>query len=257
VSDFKGKAAVVTGAGVGIGYAVCAALAQAGATVCLNDIDQQLAHESAETINSSLGVERVFAHACDVADVAAVRRMIDSFAVRCERLDIVVANAGITSYAPFLEETVANFDRIHSVNVRGAYFTCQAAARHMIELGTAAGRLLLLSSVTGVRALAQLGAYGITKAAVRHMAQSLAVELGPSGITVNAIAPGATLTERTLSDEPNYESIWAELAPNGRVGRVSDIASLALFLCSPRAGHITGQTIVVDGGWTLQSPMPG
>lgn len=254
--ELDGKIALVTGAGVGIGYELCSQLAQAGVIVALNDIDDELAGRSAAKLNDDLPEPRVYPFACDVADVQNVRQMIDDLAGRFGRLDIVIANAGLTSYAPFLEESVANFDRISGVNIRGSYFTCQAAARRMIELGTAGGRLLLLSSVTGIQALPRLGAYGITKAAIRHMAKTLAVELGRHGITVNAIAPGATLTERTLRDDPEYEVNWGDLTPTGRAGRTNDIAPLALFLCSPAASHITGQTITVDGGWTLHSPMP-
>jgi 3-oxoacyl-[acyl-carrier protein] reductase len=127
----------------------------------------------------------------------------------------------------------------------------------MIALGTENGRIVLLSSVTGVQGFADLTAYGVTKAGIRHMAKALAVALGRHGITVNAIAPGATLTERTLADDPDYDAHWSAVTPTGRAGTVEDIVAAALFLCSAEARHVTGQTIVVDGGWTLQSPIPG
>ena len=119
-----------------------------------------------------------------------------------------------------------------------------------------AGRILLLSSVTGVQAHRNLSAYGVTKAGIRMMAKALALELGPYGITVNAIAAGATLTERTLRDDPGYEQNWNEVAPNGRTATVEDIAAALLFLASDEARHVTGQTLVVDGGWTIYSPLP-
>ncbi|RME51594.1 MAG: SDR family oxidoreductase, partial [Caldilineae bacterium] len=250
------RVAVVTGAGVGIGFALCRAFAEDGAHVVLNDIDPERATRAAATINQAVGEERVTPVALDVADVAGVRRMIQDAAARWGRLDVVIANAGITNYGPFLDYTPEAFDRIVAVNLRGSYFTAQAAARQMIALGMEEGRILLTSSVTGVQAFPNLGAYGVTKAGIRHMAKVLALELGPHHITVNAICPGATLTERTLADDPHYEDNWAEVTPTGRVGYVDDIVAAARFLASPAARHVTGQTLIVDGGWSLQSPIP-
>ena len=251
------KVVIVTGAGVGIGFALCQTFAGAGAVVALNDIDAALAEQAAAKINDSIGVERVHPYAFDVADVPAVQAMVDDVATRYGRLDVVIANAGLTDQGPFLEYSVAAFDRVTAVNLRGSFFTAQAAARQMIALGTQNGRIVLLSSVTGVQGFADLTAYGVTKAGIRHMAKALAVALGRHGITVNAIAPGATLTERTLADDPDYDAHWSAVTPTGRAGTVEDIVAAALFLCSAEARHVTGQTIVVDGGWTLQSPIPG
>jgi len=113
-----------------------------------------------------------------------------------------------------------------------------------------------MSSVTGIQAHLNLGGYGITKAGIRMMAKIIAVEVGHYGITANAISPGATLTERTLQEDPDYEKNWASVTPNGRVGHVEDIVAAALYLASPEARHVTGQTLVVDGGWTIHSPLP-
>ncbi len=259
MKHFAEKVVVVTGAGIGIGFEICRRFALAGATVALNDIDSAVAVSAVEKINAEVGVESVFSYGLDVADVAAVRTMISQVAERFGRLDVVVANAGITNYGPFLSYSPEAFDRISSVNLRGSYFTAQAAAQTMIEQRSGkaeGGRILLLSSVTGLRAFKNLSAYGMTKAAICHMARALAGELGEHGITVNAIAPGATLTERTLADDPQYERNWAGVTPTGQVGHVEDIANTTLFLASPEARQITGQTIVVDGGWTLSSPLP-
>lgn len=252
---FEGKSVVVTGAGLGIGYALCRAFAQEGAVVALNDIDPNLAQEAADRINGESGSRQVHAYSCDVSDVEAVRGMFADFLARTGRLDIAVANAGITNYGEFLEFTPQAFDRLTGVNLRGSFFTAQTAAKIMIEKQTA-GRILLMSSVTGVQAFLNLGAYGMTKAAIRMLAKTIGLELGKYGITVNAIAPGAILTERTLKDDPGFEENWASVTPNRRSGYVEDIVAAALFLSSPEARHVTGQTIVVDGGWTLQSPIP-
>jgi glucose 1-dehydrogenase len=111
--------------------------------------------------------------------------------------------------------------------------------------------------VTGIQAHKYLTAYGMTKAAIQMMARNLVVELSPYGITINAIAPGATITERTMAMEPEYDKTWSKLTPLGKPGTTDDIADAAVFLLSDRAGHITGQTLAIDGGWTAVSPAPG
>lgn len=252
---FAGKAVLVTGAGAGIGYALCRAFAGAGAMVALNDIDPALGHAAAQQINDALGVERTYPYAGDVANVETVRAMCQDFMKRAGRLDVVIANAGITNYGEFLTYTPEAFDRVTEVNLRGSFFTAQAAARLMIGAHIP-GRIILMSSVTGIQAHLNLGCYGMTKAAIQMLAKTVALEVGKYGITVNAICPGATLTERTLRDDPRYESNWAGVTPTGRVGYVEDIVAAALYLASPEARHVTGQTLVVDGGWTIQSPLP-
>jgi 3-oxoacyl-[acyl-carrier protein] reductase len=258
---FAGKTVFVTGAAVGIGFGLCRAFAEAGALVALNDVNEALAQTAAAKINANLPAPTVTPYTFDVAEVTAVQNAITHFAQQHGRLDIVIANAGITQYGKFLEYTAADFDRVMGVNLRGSYFTAQAAARQMIELGMANahspdGRILLMSSVTGLRAFKSLGTYGISKAGIIHMARVLALELGAVGITVNAICPGAIVTERTVADDPDYAAKWGGVTPDGRAGEVEDIVAAALFLASPAARHITGQTIQVDGGWSLRSPTP-
>jgi glucose 1-dehydrogenase len=255
MSTFSGKAVVVTGAGTGIGYALCQAFASAGATVALNDIDLLLCQRAAQQINETVGAERVLPYACDVADVEAVRALFQRFVDTTGTLDIAIANAGITNYGEFLTSTPEDFDRLMGVNLRGSFFTAQTAARLMIEAHTP-GRIILMSSVTGIQAHLNLAGYGITKAGIRMMAKTIALEVSKYGITANAISPGAILTERTLQDDPNYEKNWASVTPAGRVGYVEDIVAAARYLASPEARHVTGQTLVVDGGWTIQSPLP-
>lgn len=255
MSAFSEKAVLVTGAGTGIGYALCKAFAQAGALVGLNDIDPALSHRAAQQINESLGAELVYPYAGDVAHVEDIQRICQEFMQRAGRLDIVIANAGITNYGEFLTYTPEAFDHLTSVNLRGSFFTAQTAARLMIGAGIP-GRIIFMSSVTGIQAHLNLGCYGMTKAGIRMMARTIALEISKYGITVNAISPGATLTERTLHNDPQYESHWAEVIPTGHVGYVEDVAAAALYLASPEARHVTGQTLVVDGGWTIQSPLP-
>lgn len=251
----EGKVALVTGAGAGIGFALCRALAQAGASVVLNDLDAALAEHAAGRINAEAARDAVVAEPFDVADVGALRSAVDRATRQFGRLDIAVANAGLTNYGSFLDYTPEAFDRLLAVNLRGSYFTAQAAAQAMVARGIA-GRIVLMSSVTGVKAFLNLSAYGVTKAGIQHMARTLALELGPHGITVNAVAPGAILTERTLADDPGFEANWASVTPTQRAGYVDDVVAAVLFLVAPGAQHVTGQTIVVDGGWSLASPLP-
>jgi NAD(P)-dependent dehydrogenase (short-subunit alcohol dehydrogenase family) len=168
------------------------------------------------------------------------------------RLDIVVANAGLTLFGDFFEYTPASFAEVMRVNLQGTFFLAQAAAIQMRAQGDG-GSIVFTSSVTGHQAHRQLTAYGMSKAAIEMLARSLVVELSPYRITVNAVAPGATLTERTAAD-PNYEQTWSALTPLGRPATPADIAQAVLFLAGPGARHITGQTLIVDGGWTVVSP---
>jgi NAD(P)-dependent dehydrogenase (short-subunit alcohol dehydrogenase family) len=140
------------------------------------------------------------------------------------------------------------------VNLGGTFFLAQAAANQM-KKQTEGGSLLFTSSVTGHQAHKDLAAYGMSKAALEMLAKNLVIELSQYKINVNTIAPGATLTERTLSD-PEYFATWSRITPIGRPADVSDIANAALFLVSNKARHITGQSLIVDGGWTSISPSP-
>ena len=190
-----------------------------------------------------------------MADVDAVRAMVAGIVERHGRLDAAVANAAISHFGPFLDEEPSDVEPVFAVNLWGTYFTAQAAARAMVE-GGVGGRIVLITSVAGVQAIKGLSAYGATKSGLQMLARTLALELGPHGITVNAVGPGATLTDRTRLETPDYEGAWGSVVPAGRVGDVHDVAAAVLFLCSPEAGYVTGQTLMVDGGWTATSPVP-
>lgn len=251
-ADFTGKVAIVTGAGQGIGFEICRRLALQGAQVVLNDIDETLTHQAVEQIRKQNG-------ACigmpgNAADVVFIRQMVDTAVGRFGKLDLVIANAGITLFADFFEYTPEAFAKVMELNLGGSFFLAQAAARQIKEQQSG-GSILFMSSVVGHQAHKNLAAYAITKAGLEMLAKNLVVELSPYGINVNAVAPGATLTERTLNDA-DYEATWSRITPMGRPATTTDIANAALFLVSDAARHITGQSLVIDGGWTSVSPSP-
>ena len=249
---FKGKTAIITGAGRGIGFEIGRRLAGEGAAVILNDIDEGLALEAAERISALGGICRAVAG--DSSASATIERMVGLAVSDFGSLDIAIANAGITLFGEFLTYPLASFESVLRVNLVGTFFLAQAAARQMKAQGKG-GALLFMSSVTGHQAHKDLAAYGMTKAALEMLAKNLVIELSYYRITVNSIAPGATLTERT-TDDAAYEKTWSAITPMGRPANTGDIAEAALFLVSDGARHITGQNLIIDGGWTSISPSP-
>lgn len=251
---FANQTVIVTGAGEGIGYEIARQFCREGASVLLNDILPERAKAAAEAIAAETGSACVAAPG-DVADVDATRALVSQAAEAFGRLDVCVCNAGLTSWGDFFDYAVADFERVVGVNLRGSYFLAQAAARQFRAQGKG-GRIVLTSSVTGHRAVPYLSAYGMTKAALEMLARNLVLELSPHGITINCVAPGAVITPRNLQDDPDYERRWGNLIPIGEAIQPADIANAALFLASAESGKITGQAIVVDGGWTSASPIP-
>lgn len=250
---FENQAAIVTGAGQGIGFEIAKQLSCQGACVILNDANETLATEAASKIRDKGGECVAFAGDASKPDI--IDGMVDE-AMRCfGKLTITVANAGITLFGDFFEYPAENLKKVLEVNLMGSFLLTQAAARQMRQQKSG-GRILLMSSVVGHQAHQFLGAYAMTKAGLEMLAKNLVLELSPYGITINTVAPGATLTERTLAEDPAYPKIWSAITPMGRPAICEDIANAALFLLSPFSGHITGQSLVVDGGWTSVSPLP-
>jgi glucose 1-dehydrogenase len=251
--SFKNKVAIITGAGQGIGFEICLRLAAEGVHIILNDIDAGLTTMAVANIKKNTG-SVCTAMAGDAGDVIFIQEMVNSAIDQYGKIDIVIANAGITLFGDFFTYSPESFLRVMQVNLAGTFFLAQAVANQM-KKQEAGGSLLFTSSVTGHQAHKQLAAYGMSKAALEMLAKNLVIELSPFKINVNTIAPGATLTERT-SDDPDYVATWSRITPMGRPASVTDIAEAALFLVSEKAKHITGQTIIIDGGWTCISPSP-
>jgi glucose 1-dehydrogenase len=250
--NVQGKVAIVTGAGQGIGFEICRQLAAGGAHVVLNDVDASLCSKACQIIIQEKG--SCASTSGDASDMLVIRKLIHTAMNHFGKLDIVVANAGITLFGDFLTYLPDSFYRVMQVNLGGSFFLAQQAAIQMKKQGTG-GSILFTSSVTGHQAHKNLAAYSMTKAALEMLAKNLVIELSSYQINVNTIAPGATLTERTL-DDPSYEETWSKITPIGRPATVQDIAHAALFLVSPQAKHITGQSLIIDGGWTSVSPSP-
>ncbi|MCY3831449.1 MAG: SDR family NAD(P)-dependent oxidoreductase [Chloroflexi bacterium] len=251
---FANQTVIVTGAGEGIGYEVARQFCAEGASVLLNDILPDRAQAAADAIAAETRA-RCVAAAGDVADVDTVRALVKQAVATFGELNICVCNAGLTSWGDFFSYAPADFERVLAVNLRGSYFLAQAAARQFRDQASS-GRIVLMSSVTGHRAVPYLSAYGMTKAALEMLAKNLVLELSPHGITINCVAPGAVITPRNLNDDPDYEARWGSLIPVGQAIQTSDIANAVLFLASTESARITGQAIVVDGGWTSTSPIP-
>lgn len=249
---FEGKVAIVTGAGQGIGFEISRQLAAEGARVLLNDLDTELCQTAADRIASEGG--QCFAVSGDVGDTQFTRSLVNTAVDRYGQLDIAIANAGITLFSDFFDYTPEAFYRVLQVNMGGTFFLTQAAALQM-KKQPRGGSILFTSSVVGHQAHKQLAAYAMTKAGIEMLAKNLVIELAKFGINVNAIAPGATLTERTLEDK-EYAATWSKLSPTGRPSTTADIAGAALFLVSEEAKQITGQTLIIDGGWSAISPSP-
>ncbi len=256
-----GRVAVVTGASHEIGAAMAEELAGRGAAVV---VGHHGASELADAVVARIRQTgaRAIAVDGDLSTVADNRRLVERAVEQLGRVDVFVANAGLTRWAPFLEVDEDTWDTVVDLNLKGSYFGAQAAARQMVAQRADApgdpfgGRIVFSSSVTGTLAIANASAYAVTKAGLQHMARVLALELGPHGITVNALAIGATVNERNLADDSEYAEHWASVVPAGRVGMPRDVGVALAYLASPDAAIVTGHTLAVDGGWSGMGRTP-
>lgn len=247
------KVAIITGAGQGIGLEIARKLLESGSNIILNDLEVSLTDEAVASL-SQIGKGMILGCSGDSSSEEVISEMVDLALQHFGHIDQVVANAGITLFGNFLDYSRKDFSEVMRVNQAGTFFLTQAVARIM-KVQENGGSILFTSSVTAHQSHENLAAYAMSKSAIEMLAKNLVIELAPFGIRINTIAPGATITERTTSD-PDYVKTWSKLTPLGRPAFTSDIAEAAAFLLSDAARHITGQTLIVDGGWTAISPSP-
>lgn len=240
----NGQVAIVTGAGAGIGRASAETLARAEARLLVSDRDAATAEETAAAIRTAGG--EALGIACDVTDEAALAGLVSAALGRFGRLDILVNNAGGGGPKPF-EMPMADFEWAYRLNVYSVFRLCQLAAPHMQAAG--GGAIVNISSMAGENTNRRMASYASSKAAANHLTRNIAFDLGPMGIRVNAVAPGAIKTQalaRVLT--PEIEAAMLMHTPLGRLGLAEDIANAVLFLCSPLAAWISGQVLTVSGG---------
>ncbi len=244
--SLAGRVALVTGAQQGIGRAAARALAAAGADVAGTWRDDAAAAAATEAEVRAAG-RQAFLVRADIADVAESARMVEAVLRRFGRLDILVNNAGIFPRAPFLEMTEALWDGVHSVNLKGAAFCAQAAARAMIA-GGAGGAIVNMASMA-VRGSPRGAHYSASKAGLVGLTRAMALELAPHRIRVNAIAPGLidTAQPRQGSTEEGLAALAAAI-PLGRIGQAAEIADAVVFLASDGAAFMTGEVVHINGG---------
>jgi 3-oxoacyl-[acyl-carrier protein] reductase len=250
--SFTGRTAVVTGAGRGMGRSHAQAFAARGAEVGVIDIDEALVDETVAAIVEAGG--RAHGVACDVADVAAIGVAIAEIEKRAGRIDILVNNAGIDDMRTIEEIDEASFDRMFGVHVKGTFFATRAAVPGMKARGS--GKIVVTASTAGMTGLAGDSHYAGAKAALLGLTKAWAKELAPFGIHVNAVAPGATMTEMVLTKLAMREASMARIrqrldagaVPLGRYAEPEEITAVVLFLASQEASFITGQVISPNGG---------
>ncbi len=253
--DLRGKVAVVTGASRGIGRAIAERMAEAGARVVISSRKQPACDAVAAAIDGLHGEGRALAIAASISAKDDLARMVDRVLSEWGRIDILVCNAASNPYyGPMAGIGDDQFRKILDNNILASHWLVQMVQPGMI--GRRDGVVILVSSVGGLRGSSTIGAYNLSKAADMQLARNLAVELGPHNIRVNCIAPGLIKTDfaRALWDNPGTLKAYTDATPLGRIGDPDEIAGTAVFLASAAGAFATGQTFVIDGGYTVMGP---
>jgi 2-deoxy-D-gluconate 3-dehydrogenase len=251
--DLTGKGAVVAGGGGGLGRGVAVALAAAGAVVVVVGRDRSRLEDTCADVASVGGL----AVPC-VADVTlpdTFERALEAAVERTGGIDVLVNCAGVQLRKLALDVTPDEWDAMIDINLKAVFFSCQAAARRMGDKG---GSIINVTSLTEFIGIQTLSVYGACKGGVAQMTRAMAVEWAASGIRVNALAPGrirTAMTEQLFEDDATRES-FMRVIPMARLGLASDVGNAAVFLASPASSYVTGQTLVVDGGWMAAGGAP-
>jgi len=242
--DFTNKTVVVTGSGRGIGLAIARRFASLGANVVISDLDQgQVDRVAAEFGDRGAG------YACNVTDPAQVDRLFEQTMNRFGRVDVVVNNAGVTRDTLLVRMDEKDWDIVLDINLKGAFLVTKAAARIMMKQRS--GRIVNISSVVGLTGNAGQANYSASKAGLLGLTRTVAKELAPRGVTVNAVAPGYIATDMTEAIPEAAKKHFLEKIPLTRPGSPDDVASAVMYLSSDDASYITGQVLAVDGGMTI------
>ena len=244
--DLSGKTALVTGATGGIGGAIARVFHEAGATVAISGRQA----DKLDALAKDLG-ERAHVLPCDLADRAAVAKLIDEAVAKMGGLSILVNNAGLTRDNLFMVMKDEQWDEVIAVNLTSTFMLCRAAARAMLRAKPSFGRIINISSISGVFGNPGQGNYAASKSGVIGMTKSLAREIAPRGITANCIAPGFIQTAMTDALNEKQTQEIAKMIPAQRFGTADEIAAGALYLASTEAGYVTGQTLHINGGMAM------
>lgn len=246
--EVKEQVVLVSGGSRGIGRAIAAGFASRGASVIITGRKGKSLGAIASDL-SELG-SPVRGIACDVADTEQIESLVDEVIQEYGRIDTLINVAGVNRRKPALDITLEDYDFVLDVNLKGAFFLSQTVGRHMIE--RARGSQINIASLNSDRPLKDVAPYAMSKAAIAHMTRSLALEWGPLGVRVNALAPGFILTDltRQLWSDKDMQAWGKANTPQGRLGRPEDMIGTAVFLASPASEFLTGQVLYVDGGFT-------
>jgi len=259
IMSIENKVTIITGAAQGIGLACGERFAREGARVVLADINAEKGEAAAESVRSA-GGDAIFV-GCDVGDKAQVVSLVEKAVERYGRLDVMISNAAILHIAGILDLEEEDYDRVVRVNLKGFFLTGQAAARQMVAQG-GGGSIINMSSIQAVITLPNILTYSICKGGVKSLTVSMALALADKGIRVNAIGPGSIATDmvkQLMVDDAARDKLLSR-TPLGRLGRPSEVASVAVFLASDESSYVTGETIYVDGGrlgLNYTVPVPG
>ena len=248
--DLTGKVAVVTGASMGIGYGLAKALAHAGARVAVTARSMDELRRLVDEIAAE-GHEAA-AFALDLTQVGRIGAVMDDIAAHFGRIDILVNNAGLGANHPATEVTEADWDGMMDVNLKGLFFSCQAAGRIMLAQGS--GSIVNMSSQASVVGIRDHAVYCASKGGVNQLTRVLALEWGARGVNVNAVGPTFTYTPGTAErlDNPEYRQGVLDRIPSGKIASIADVAGAVIYLASDAGKMVNGTVLLVDGGWTAQ-----